>query len=385
MDSLPAPQRLLGAVVLYAVLLACAASARAAAPAPAPSCKSAPCAGDQKPVVILSYWKGRHLPRLVRAIERSGLPAHTPIYYGNYWGAGKPSEPKPPKGRKKPKVIGGRQAPIFPLMAKSTFYRARKIPAAQRHLLGSARWVRRGRIPRPKRLMKMGGGARYLWGLELGRRFRDRIRGKRARHKKIVTWQLDEIPHEAAGRSGARQRVFIRGVLRGITDGRPQLGDQYLPGIVWMTQPALKLAGRRARGDLAVFWRQLDRSTIYLVGEEYPRFSGPARRAAKRGAAGQRRLWHAGGARRSLARKYVAGMTPGYRLGKGLGGNVGHRSRPAVRRWRRAYVRSRSRKGVAGFAQYNFRYRNAQASVMNDVLKALAHGVRVSPARARQR
>jgi hypothetical protein len=71
-------------------------------------------------------------------------------------------------------------------------------------------------------------------------------------------------------------------------------------------------------------------------------------------------------------------MTPGYRLGSGLGGNVSRRSRPAVRRWRRAYVQSRSRKGVAGFAQYNFRYRNAAPAVMNDVLKALAHGVRVS-------
>jgi hypothetical protein len=335
-------------------------------------------------VVILSYWRGRHVPRLVRAIERSGLPAGTPLYYGNYWGAGKPSEPKPPKGRKKVR-IPGRNAPIFPLMAKSVFYRARKIPKAQRHLLPSSqRWARRGRIPRPHRLMRMGNGARYLWGLELGRRFRDRIRSKRKAHQRIVTGQLDEIPHEVAGRHGARQRVFIRGVLAGITYGRPQLGDKWLPGIVWITQPALKLAGRRARGDLAVFWRQLDRSTIYLVGEEYPNFSGPARRAAKRASRGQARLWHAGGARRSLARKYVAGMTPGYRLNKGLGGNVGRRSRPAVRRWRRAYVRARSRKGVAGLAQYNFRYRNARPAVMNDVLKALAHGVRVSPARRKR-
>lgn len=330
--------------------------------------------------MILSYWKGRHLPRLVRAIERSGMPAGTPIYYGNYWGAGKPSEANPPKG-KKPKVPG-RQAPIFPLVGKSTFWRARKIPASQRHLLPpSERWTRRGRIPRMQRLMRMSPGARYAWGTELGRRFRDRIRSKRKRHKRIVTWQLDEIPHEAAGRGGARLRGFIRGVLHGVTDGRPGMGDQPLPGIVFMTQPALRLAGRPARGDLAVFWRQLDRSTIYLVGEEYPKFAGPARRAARREASGQRRLWHAGGARRSLARKYVAGMTPGYRLGKGLGGNVGHRSRAAVRRWRRAYVAARSRKGVAGFAQYNFRFKNAASPVMNDVLKALAHGVGVSPAR----
>ncbi len=379
LDSPPAPRRLLGALIVCVLALAGTLPSASAAP----SCRSAPCPDERPPVVILSYWKGRHLPRLVRAIERSGLPASTPIYYGNYTGSGKPSEAKPPKGRKKAKIRGGRQAPIFPLMAKSTFYRSRRIPASQRRLLGKSRWTRRGRVPRPKRLMRMGGGARYLWGLELGRRMRDRIRGKRARNKRIVTWQLDEIPHEVAGRSGARQRVFIRGVLRGISEGRPQLGDTHLPGIVWITQPALKLAGRRARGDLAVFWRQLDRATIYLVGEEYPKFSGPARRAARRQSRGQARLWHAGGARRSLARKYVAGMTPGYRMGNGLGGNVGRRSRPAVRRWRRGYVQSRSRKGVAGFAQYNFRFHNARSPVMNDVLKALAHGVRVSPARRR--
>ena len=48
-------------------------------------------------------------------------------------------------------------------------------------------------------------------------------------------------------------------------------------------------------------------------------------------------------------------------------------------------MRARARKGVAGLAQYNFRFHNARSPVMNDVLKALAHGVRVSPARARRR
>src|SRR3954470_10766400 len=91
-------------------------SAVAAAPAVAqtPSCKTAPCAGDyDHAAVILSYWRGRHLARLVRAIERSGLPAGAPLDYGNYWGAGQPSEPKR-KGKPKPKVPG-RMAPIFPL------------------------------------------------------------------------------------------------------------------------------------------------------------------------------------------------------------------------------------------------------------------------------
>ena len=177
MVSPPASRLAVAGALLCAVAMAFPQSP-ARATAPAPACKSAPCVGDQQPVVILSYWRGRHVPRLVRAIDNSGLPAGTPLYYGNYWGAGKPSEPKPPKGKKKVRMPG-RQAPIFPLMTKSVFWRARKIPAAQRHLLPpSIRWARRGRIPRPKRLMKMGNGARYLWGLELGRRFRNRRRAR---------------------------------------------------------------------------------------------------------------------------------------------------------------------------------------------------------------
>jgi hypothetical protein len=327
--------------------------------------------------VILSYWMGRDLPRLVRAIGHAGLPAGTPLYYGNYWGSGKPSESKPPKGPK-PKVPG-RLAPIFPLVPRSIFWRARKLPSAQRRLLPrSERWSRRGRIPRMEHLLKLSPGARYAWGLELGRRFRDRIRSKRKRGSRVVTWQLDEIPNEIAGRGGAKLRGFIRGVLRGISDGRAPLGDAHLPGIVFATQRALKVAGARARGDLGVFWRQLDRATLYLVGEEYPAFAGSPRRAARAAGKARSRLWRAGGARRSLAGRYVAGMTPGYRLGKGLGGNVHHRSRPAVRRWRRSYVRARSRAKVAGFAQYNFRFKNAAAPVMNDVLRSLAQGVRTA-------
>lgn len=352
----------------------------AAAAEPAPPCRAAPCAGDREPVVILAYWRSRHLPRLVRAIDRSGLPTGTPLYYGNYWGAGRPSEPKPKRPRRKV-AVPGRQAPIFPLMTRSVFWRGRDLPARQRDRLPYSLRVRRHRrIPDLHRVLRMSGARRYAWGLELGRRFRDRIRVKR---REVVSWQLDEIPHEVARRGGARLRTFTRGVLQGVSVGRPQIGDKHMPGIVWITQPALRLAGKRARGDLGLFWRQLDRSTIYLVGEEYPDFTGPARRAARQQGRGQARLWHAGGARRSLARKYVAGMTPGYRLNKGLGGNVRGRSRPAVRRWRRAYVRARSRKGVAGFGQFNFRYRNGRAPVMNDTLKALAHGVRVSPKRRR--
>ena len=304
-----------------ALALPCAAPARAAA-APHAGLPEAPCAAERKPVVVLSYWKGRHLPRLVRAIERSGLPAGTPIYYGNYWGAGKPSEPKPPKGRRSRRSRAG-NAPIFPLMAEvGLLARAQDPGGAAPPAAASARWTRRGRIPRPKRLMDVQPARATSGASSSGGASATGSARERKAHQRIVTWQLDEIPHEVAGRTARGSACSSAGCCAGSPTGARSSATCALPGIVWITQPALKLAGRRARGDLAVFWRQLDRSTIYLVGEEYPNFTGPARRAARRQARGQARLWHAGGARRSLARKYVAGMTPGYRLNRGLGGNV---------------------------------------------------------------
>lgn len=44
-------------------------------------------------------------------------------------------------------------------------------------------------------------------------------------------------------------------------------------------------------------------------------------------------------------------------------------------RWRNAYVDGRVRQGVAGFAQYYFRFENARTFVMQDALRALARGM----------
>ena len=79
----------------------------------------------------------------------------------------------------------------------------------------------------PLSIQEKSSAARYAWGLELGRRWRDRIRSKR-KGQRVVSWQLDEIPHEISGKGGARLRVYIRGVLKGVSEGRPQLGDKLL-------------------------------------------------------------------------------------------------------------------------------------------------------------
>jgi hypothetical protein len=72
-------------------------------------------------------------------------------------------------------------------------------------------------------------------------------------------------------------------------------------------------------------------------------------------------------------------MTPGYRLAPGLGGNVDHRSRAEVNRWRSAYVETRAKAGVSGFAEFNFRFENSKAVVMSDVLKTLARNLGNGP------
>jgi hypothetical protein len=320
--------------------------------------------------VVLSYWQSRHYPRLVDAVRRARLPATTPVYYGNYWGSGRPSEPKPPGGKPRPRppMPNGRHAPIFPL-APSVFWHKRRLPARDRRALRRAGAAARGgRIPSPRRLS--GGGA-YRWGRELGRRFRDRIRNKRRGGTRVTTWQFDEVISEI-GRDG-RRRVFIRGVLDGLHGGRRELGDRRLPGIVFATQKALRTA--RRGGDFRRLWRAVERAALWVVGEEYPRFAGAPGRVARHESAGQRALRRVG---RSLARKYVVGMTPGQRLEAGLGGNVNRRSVGAVNAWRERFVRARSQTRPAGFAQYHFRFENSRTKVMRGAVRALAKGARLS-------
>ena len=76
--------------------------------------------------------------------------------------------------------------------------------------------------------------------------------------------------------------------------------------------------------------------------------------------------------RRSLARRYVPGMTPGYDARPNLGGNVHRWPRSQVNAWRATYVLERAHSGVAGFAEFDFRSGNSSPTVVHDVLSALA-------------
>ncbi|MDQ4071902.1 MAG: hypothetical protein M3088_03360, partial [Actinomycetota bacterium] len=93
-------------------------------------------------------------------------------------------------------------------------------------------------------------------------------------------------------------------------------------------------------------------------------------------AAGQRTLARGGGDRAALSRRYLVGLTPGYIVTRSLGGYVDRRPRDWVNRWRADYIRARSAMGVAGFGEFNFMPPNDRDSVIGDVIRALAVGVR---------
>jgi hypothetical protein len=224
---------------------------------------------------------------------------------------------------------------------------------------------------------------RVAWGRELGRRYRDALRNGRRAGIRVDTWQFDEIPAQAATSRAARE--FVRGVLAGLTFGRVALEDREERGFVWSPLKVLRFARAPIDPELTAFWRQLDRAAFRLAGEEFPVFDGDPRATARAQAGAQRTLGREGVARKSLAAKYVAGMTPGHHLAAGLGGNVHGWRRERVARWRNEYVDERARLGVAGFGEFHFRQENSTTPVLRDVLGAVGAALTADVLRTRAR
>ena len=263
-----------------------------------------------------------------------------------------------------------RYAPIFHIQPGWFWERRRLDSRAARELLAHNPRSERlaGPLPELEQLLRLPAPARVTWGVELGARFRDTLRAEAV----ADTWQLDEIVAECAGRSGQAYRELTRGALRGLTFGRPALADRPLQGLVWWAKTAHVLASRPLTPELAAFWRMLNRACVGLIGEEYPVFAGAPRAAARAGASGQRRLARGGPVRQALARKYLCGLQPGFRLRPGLGGNTHRLSRAAAARWRAEYLQARAAAGVAGFAFFDFRFENSPAAVVRELLRELA-------------
>jgi hypothetical protein len=314
---------------------------------------------------LFSYFELDDLPRLMDAIAASGMPPSTRVHIGSYGVNAEASITV----RTYP---GGRYSPMFKAEVRTEAWERRRLtPDEERH--ASRRFS--GRVPDEPDLLRLSAAQRTGWGVEVGRRYRDSIRHARSAGVTVDSWQLDELGTQLAGSQGRQHREFVRGVLQGLSFGRRVLGDTEGKGFVWATRRALRLAALPVDRELTAFWRQLERATFRVAGEEFPDFVGDPARAARTWADGQRALASGGPVRQALAGRYVAGMTPGYRIGHGLGGNVRGLSRAQVNAWRDGYVAERARLGVAGFGEFHFVFENRRITVMRDATRAVAHGM----------
>lgn len=354
---------------LAAFLASFAVTAVALAPAAAE-------ASSARPTALVSYYPSDRLPVIVRSLNSAGFPSRALVYFGNYsaqprYGARLATSPSPAE------IAGERYgyAPILQI-SESTLWDRRRVSRREAETLAATNQSDlTGSMPSLAGVLRGSEHTRVRWGTELGRRFRDRFRS-RIREGEVAAWQFDEILTEVAGSSGRRYRDFTRGILFGLYEGREPLGDRPMRGLVHMSRNAFPIAGARLTYELRRFWRRVNISSVRLVGEEYPFFRGRARSAAYRQAAGQRALARGGGDRAALSRRYLVGLTPGYIVTRSLGGNVDRRSRDWVNRWRADYIRARAAMGVAGFGEFNFMPPNDRSSVIGDVIRALAVGVR---------
>lgn len=316
---------------------------------------------------LFSYFELEDLPRLMDGVRASGMPAGARVHVGSY-GVNDESSAL---------VLahpGGRYSPMFKAHNRTEAWARRRLTPAEERRVG-----RRfsGRVPDVPALLRLSTAQRVGWGIEVGRRYRDAIRHARQAGVRVSAWQLDELGTQLAGAQGRQHREFVRGILQGLNLGRRVLGDLGSRGSVWATRRALRLASLPVDPELSAFWLVLQRSTFRIVGEEYPDFVGDPVRAARTWSDGQRALASGGPARRALAGRYLAGLTPGYRIGRGLGGNVAGLSRAEVNRWRNRYIAERARLGVAGFGEFHFVFENSRPVVMRDVTRAVARGMAV--------
>ena len=285
---------------------------------------------ETRATVVLSYFTLRDLAALLDAVRGSGLAKRANVYVGSY-GVN-------PGAANAVHEEGSRYAPMLAL---------------------------RNVLPSP---LPPTAARRVAAGREVGRSFRDHMRSGPA---SAETWQFDELSRPVA--SSRQVREFARGVLDGLLHGRAQ--DQDIPGFVWFAHSAFGLARRPVDAELSAFWHAVGAAAMHIVGEEFPAFVGDPLAAAHAEDAGRRALAAGGPIRRSLATRYQAGITPGYRLAPGLGGNVNGRSRTYVNRWRARYLARRREVGARDFAVFNFRFGNASPQVMNDVLRAVGRVV----------
>ncbi len=325
--------------------------------------------GPKRPVALVSVFSDKVLKRILDEIAEGPLPLVADWFVGTY-GVNKVM------AERVAAVFGCRYAPVFGIQPGTSMQARlqRRLPRGFAVVVGDA--AHAGEIPGSSDGLTIPPRDRRAWGIELGRRFRDGLRPNRRRAFPIEVWQFDEILGEC-GRSGSSNphREFVGGVLHGLAEGRRELGDRPQKGFVWVARSALRpsaLPGLPLEGDLPGFWRDVSRATLFLVGEEYPPFTGSPTSRSRQFSEGHRALSRATGIRRSLGNRYIVGMTPGWRLFPGLGGNIAMRSPAEVSAWRNGFIDSRIvEQRPAGFAQFNLARENARPNRVVDAVLSL--------------
>jgi hypothetical protein len=356
------------AVIAALALLSCGL-ASPAAPAHAAD------ASWTRPLVAIAYYSSADLPAIEDSVRAAHLRSSVPVYYGNYWGTSPSRRERVHAAATDVSIPNGRWAPIFG-WTPNKFWDHRRLSSEEEGRLSSTDRRMDGPSPSLSTLLAKGGSTAYGWGRELGRRFRDRAREVESHGDKVERWQFDEVPTNAVKSDGRKARDLVRGMLDGLLTGRPELGDRHVRGIVYMANATLELASKPNRGELRDFWRTINRDSVALVGEEYPRFEGNPRRSAFVQSAGQREMARQGKVLGKLASKYVVGVTPGYRDVPGLGGNVKHKSKEGVDAWRADFLNARAQYGVAGFATYNLLGDNGKRTALRPLFAAFRDGLR---------
>jgi hypothetical protein len=300
-----------------------------------------------RPVALITNFSKTVFPRILSEIEAGPHPPTADWYIGTY-GISKPVADAVA-------AAGFLYAPVFAIQPKTSsgVREQRRVRKTEAALLDPDL---AGRIP--------GSGAVVppvkprAWGIEFGQRYRDYMRRQRRAGVQIDSWQFDEILGKCA--TSAAHRAFAAGILRGLAEGRPELGDTVEQGFVWFgLKPLTNVPGPSFSEETAHFWEEVERAALFLVGEEYPIFRGDTMSAATEQAVGHKRL--VGGLHRELGRKYICGMTPGWTPSPSLRGNVDGKPREFVTDWRRGFIKSRKAvERPSGYAQFRLTHENVR-------------------------
>ncbi|MGZ4357246.1 MAG: hypothetical protein ACXVRU_10590 [Gaiellaceae bacterium] len=325
-----------------------------------------------KPVALITTFEDAVLPVILAEIAAGPQPPVADWFVGTFGIS-------PSTATQVAATPGCRHAPVFGIQPGTSKHarKGRQVSSADAAKLDPAH---QGEIPGTSAGQVIPPGDRRAWGLELGRRFRDELRS----HSPVDVWQFDEVLGQCA--TDLAHREFVGGVLAGLHQGRPELGDRPQSGFIWVARTAMTgLPHLTIDSEVQEFWNDLDRAALFLVGEEYPPFTGAPADAARTFADAHQALLGGGPIRKSLGQRYITGMTPGFHIrggsppkDLGVGGNVDGKPDAFVSTWRTGFIDGRiSRQRPCGFAHFNFVVENAVPEHrVRDAVQSLHHAAR---------